>query len=229
MERVPRIAAFKHELEASNLAPEKNPDLHKFANRDDIIVRPLNWSWFIANSRFEPRETTKNINATRFAQISKKHFDELSEYGIHVPVSFMVAEKQQDTPRAKADVLAIVDKVTVEQNINDRELGTALAKLRKNLLRYYEDKFARNQSFLADVFKEAQYVYGRVGDSDVGLYLVDVDPFIYSDKKTLLHILREMNRIVQGERAHFALPEYDAVCEGFQSLVAKVESSSSEA
>lgn len=229
MERIPRVAAFKHELEPSNLSPDKNPDLFKFANRDDIIVRPLDWSTFIANSRFKPKEGTTSISATRFAQISKKHFDELSKYGVHVPVSFVVAETQRNNMRAKEDVIAVVDKVKVEENIDDRELGAALVTLRRNLLRYYEDKFVHSQSFLADVFKEAQYVYGRIGDNDVGLHLVDVDPFIYSDKETLLLILRDMNRIVQKEREHFATPEYDTVCDGYQSLLTKVETSISEA
>lgn len=228
MEREPHVPAFKSQL---GVHREYSSDLdgaflYKFKDRDDLIVRPLDWTHFLKKGYFRPKWEGNDISAEEFAHITKQHFDELVSYGIAVPVSFVVADKERESGTPVEEVFAIVENIQRNKHPDKKELGQAFAELRANLLRYYGDKFEQNESFLADLFKDTQYVYGKMEeDPSDRLYLVDVEPFIYSGPKAMLNVLIEVNRIVEEERAFFSAPEYGEICEGFRLLYGRVDSS----
>lgn len=221
MEKGPRIPTLKDEVVKSDIAP--SPDLYTFAHRDDIVVRPLNWTHFLANGRFRPRKEGGEMDVEEFASITKRHFDELRSYGIHAPVSFVVADAERASGKLREDVIALVQKVSKNEHADMALLGKAFAELRENLLHYYENKFNTKESFLADLVNDRQYVYGKIGEGADALYLVDIDPYLYADTRALRKIIQDMVVGVEAEKKHFSSPEYDSVCQGFKELLSKIE------
>lgn len=214
------MPAFKSKLEVKKEYSSSldSAFLYKFEDRDDVVVRSIDWKHFLAKGYFRPDWQEASISAEDFARISKKHFDELSTYGVAVPASFLVAD-QTRTGVNEEEVFAIVQNVRRSENPDKAALGRAFAALRMSLLAYYKDKSTSGTSFLADLFNDRQYVYGSTEhDPTDHPYLVDVEPFIYRDPKSLRTILGSMLQVVEQERSYFSLPAYDAVCEGFQSL-----------
>ena len=194
--------------------------LLQLADRSDVVVRPMRWERSVHSGYFRPEFSGDAISAEEFAEISKKHFDELATYGIRIPVSFVVA----DDDRNKKEVFAIVDNIEKATYPDKKQMGLAFAELRSSLLRYFTDKYKNKESFLMDLFLDLQYVYGKKkGDTEDHLYLIDIDARIQRSLATLHQEIDDNWKFVQQEEKFFSIPEYRAICDGFQALSAQIE------
>jgi len=224
MEKAPRVPALAHPLEVKR---EYSSDLdgaylYTLEGRDDVIVRPLNWRGHLAQGRFHPDWNGESISATEFAMLSKQHFDKLERYDVRVPVAFIVADSERNG-KVEDEVFAIVDDVKRDPKPDRAALAAAFASMRKGLLRYYTDTFESGQSYLADLFNDSQYVFGkRRQDASDQLYLVDVEPFIYRGNTVLARILDSMVHSVDQEWGTFKLQDYESISHGFSALLDRV-------
>lgn len=228
MEEIPEVPAFKDPLEAHREYSQNLNSpvgvIHKFSERSDVVVRVLNWKYFTERRFFKPSGTEKIESAEEFARITKQHFDELREYGIRIPVTFVVADMRAEQHSSPTEeVFAIVDNVERAQ-VSKGEVGRAFFAMRSALLRYYTDKFEKRTSFLSDLRPRTQYVYGRTDENaDNTLYLVDVEPFINNSDTGLTEVLNSMAHTVRQEFNDFNIPEYELLYKSFLELKNKVK------
>lgn len=223
------IAAFKEKLiphsAFEGFGAEK---LYQFEGRDDLVVRPLKWEREVESRHFRPAGI-EEISAQDYARISKQHFDELSAYGIEVPVRFVVAQRDKETTAedAQREVYAVVDKILpAEKNDKSGEKVQEYARMRTGLLEYYTKKFETPESYLADIWHNGQYIYGKKQAEADGnhLYLVDIEPYIYQGREYLHRILLDGIEEIKAESEYFNNPPaYVSIIEGFKTLFKRVE------
>jgi len=226
MKEGPKVPAFKEKLLSHSEHGEKTRagSLLQFQGRNDLVVRPLNWAKMLEKGRVNPGDVA-DVSAVDFAKISKRHFDELRMYGVEVPVSFVVADSSVRKQKYQEEVFAVVENVKQAEHPDRARVGKAFAILRENLLRYYTDKVLTDESFLADIVKDRQYVYGRrPGDKKDKLYLVDIEPYIYNGPVALRVILRTMTDLLRDEKRYFKSSRYDVIISGFELLLEMLDS-----
>jgi len=221
MNEGPEVPAFRSKLEVQPQYSAAVDDayIYKLEDRDDVVVRSFDWKYFLEKGFFRPDSKADSLSAVEFAQITKKHFDELQSYGVAVPVSFIVADQKDKHGIPSEEVLAVVDNIVKAEHRDKKTLGAAFAALRTSLAHYYGDKLENGGSFLADLVNDTQYAYGKAQrDTSDHLYLVDVEPYIYKGLKAVYMVINELDHLVQKERNFFSIPEYDPVSENVHAL-----------
>lgn len=225
MEKIPKVPALRSELErkAEYSSELDTAYLLKLKDRDDLVIREIDWLYFLNKGYFRPTTEKKELAVEDFAALTKQHFDELRSYGIDAPVSFVVAQKEGADGKLRETFFAVVDNVERTEASKD-ELGKAFVELRRSLLKYYTDKLDSGESFLADLYKHSQYVYGSIRGETPRVHLVDVEPFIYGGPQALERILIDMNDEIFHESGLFSYyAEYAEVSEGFERLLHAAE------
>lgn len=149
-------------------------EIRKLENNPDKLVRSVD---------FHFGEPDTNIAMERCRK-ARELFDELKKYGVRLPNPEFVLGR---TPSGKIRIYTVVDKIYGKEllRLNKEEiqrLADELDSLFTALIAYYEDKYEHGGDFLADITERKQFMYGhKIGEEKQFLYLVDVDPFYYTD------------------------------------------------
>lgn len=113
----------------------------------------------------------------------KNIFSELENYGIKVPVEFVIG--QEYSKEEVSTMFIVTDKIDgLMLSKVSKEDGDFLVKMEGllgSLVDYLFDKLKskNDEFFLWDIAKMNQYVYGtKRGEAEKEIYLVDTDPFI---------------------------------------------------
>lgn len=193
-----RPNAFKESLIPSGLDKSflAEPRLWEFEQNKIFVVRKVESFLF-----------TSTIKPETVAKIVKKLFSELSsDYGINVPVQFVVADDENKIP----SLYILTDRInssSVDEtsDATRSRMATGMTSIFSSLVAYFENKYASGEEFLCDIAHFEQYAYGTRADSTVSeWYLVDTDPYFTTHKEVLLD-------------------EVEALCKGIPDLEARFE------
>lgn len=216
------VPAFRDPLKPHvdmNTDPDEPPDdkLLQVGRRRDLVIRKLDTTRFPHEEDYSPTEGVVDR-----AQIIKKYFDELSHFGVRIPVSFVVAKDEADNDAIYAAVKRVKDRASNTEKERMEE-ASAWYALFLSLLSYLESKEHNQDWLVADIADESQYVYGTIDKGKRGLFLVDVDPSITKGRITLhdtAYLIKE-----SVERAHEKWPTagFDGLATRFDGLMAKIQ------
>lgn len=188
---------------------------------DTDVVRRLNWIRQVDRGYFRPKGA-EEVGVEDFLRITREAFDTLRSYGIAVPATFSTTTTERDGLEA-TEVYAAVDRIERAPAPDSAALGEAFATLREQLLRYFRDRFEHNESYLADLIDDTQYVYGKkAGDSGNRLYLVDVDPYLYHGTVALQRIIGDAIDALKAEAAYFNNPRYGQIIAGYEDFFREI-------
>lgn len=176
-----------------------------------FLAEPRLWE-FELNKNFVVRKVesflfTSTIKPETVAKIVRELFSELSsDYGINVPVQFVVASDENKIP----SLYILTDRVNSSpddesSDATKSKMAAGMASIFSSLVAYFENKYASGEEFLCDIARIEQYAYGTRADSTVAdWYLVDTDPYFTTHKEILLD-------------------EVEALCKGIPDLEARFE------
>ncbi len=224
LKKIPEVTAFSHRLVPHVEHWDKTKDdlLLQLENRKDLVIRPLHWESMIEKRRWHAKESGE-VTAEEFAALSKRHFDELRGYGIDSPISFVVAEARIGDKSGK-EVFAVISNVTPDEQSNMQQESDAYLDLGRKLIRYYTNAYDKHSSFLADLAKGEQYVYGKKeGDEKSNLYMIDGTPYIYWSPYMLRQTLTVLAERLESERTRFNNQEFDALKQLAVNLIARID------
>lgn len=148
------------------------------ANKDYIIKA-------LAGKRFEVmRDIETPSQVLEYATDLKRRYSELETvFGIHPAPTTLVSGKsitgfpELYSITEKVDGLSL-NKITPQElkKLPENFISEIGAHF-ENLLRYLEEKFPARKRFMADIFINEQYVYGKTkNDPQEKLYLIDTEP-----------------------------------------------------
>ncbi len=168
---------FKEDLKQASVSLKATNDPEKFYHLDSApgkIFRPM--------GRVYPETTQEHVREI------KEVFKGLSTHGINIPqVDFVVGELGwRNTPK----LIAMVDEIK-GKNLHDMLDFAKSAKEKEFVKNLVQDLFLKlieyifsveknKSSFVRDLYKPADYMYGKArGDDKDKLYLIDLDPYFH--------------------------------------------------
>ncbi len=190
---------FKKPLEPHIEHAGNSPSpLRQFENNPSLVVRGAS----LESVNGKNNRLNQFTNIEEAAAVSKRLHEELSEkYGILIaPTNFVVASNERGRPRLytiteNIEATKIDTKIIATEDLEGykRELKDTFEKVAA----YYEDKFGKNEFFLADIWTPGQYAYGKKkGDEEKHLYLVDTDPRFTDSKRILQRVIWDFQGIL---------------------------------
>ncbi len=154
-------------------------ELYQSGENKDYVIRAL------GGKRYEvilDVETNEQL-IKRALEIKKDYADLEAEFGIPTaPTTFAPSKSITGFPEIWAITEKVnglnLEKMTAEEIDESKEKLLPIFVVHfENLLKYVETKFAQRKKFMADIFINEQYVYGKTkNDTEDKLYLVDAEP-----------------------------------------------------
>lgn len=172
-----------------------NTPTHIIENIDQTKISQLKESpHFVTREiRFEELESRyrgklkREYRAIELAELGKKLFEELREYGIDSPVRFFIGK--DDNQQVLFSVVGRIERVVSTQ---EEKMNQEFHRLYESLSQYYLDKLRDGEAYLTDINNSEQYVYGKKSsgeEEETKMYLVDTDIYLDDRKEALLTVV----------------------------------------